>query len=218
MKNDLVHMSTNVIIRKIETRDLREVARVHMLAFPESSLTMLGREAVRRYYEWQLVGPHDVVALSAMLDLELVGFCFGGIFRGAMSGFVRKNRKFLIGQVLAHPWLVRNPIFRDRLATGARVLKSHAKPKAPAPMRPSEKLNHFGILAIAVHPQRQGLGIGKLLMAEAEDLARRQGFQEMDLTVNPGNRNAVEFYERLNWIRFSKDTDWKGQMRKSLAS
>jgi ribosomal protein S18 acetylase RimI-like enzyme len=55
-------------------------------------------------------------------------------------------------------------------------------------------------------------------MAETEDVARRQGFQEMDLTVNPGNRQAVEFYERLNWIRFSKDSVWKGQMKKSLAS
>ena len=211
-------MSTNVVIRKIEAKDLREVAMVHMLAFPESALTMLGTEAVRRYYEWQLVGPHEVAALSARVNSELVGFCFGGIFRGAMSGFVRKNRKFLIGYVLAHPWLVRNPIFRDRLATGTRVLKSHARPKAPAPRPPSQNLNHFGILAIAVHPQRQGLGIGKLLMAEAEDVARRQGFQEMDLTVNPGNHQAVEFYERLNWIRFSKDSVWKGQMKKSLAS
>ena len=211
-------MSTKIVIRKIEAKDLRDVAMVHMLAFPESSLTMLGTEAVRRYYEWQLVGPHEVVALSARVNSELVGFCFGGIFRGAMSGFVRKNRNFLIGHVLVRPWLVRNPIFRDRLATGARVLKNHAKPKASAPRPPSHNLNHFGILAIAVHPQRQGLGIGKLLMAEAEDLARRQGFQEMDLTVNPGNRQAVEFYERLNWIRFSKDNVWKGQMKKSLAS
>jgi ribosomal protein S18 acetylase RimI-like enzyme len=55
-------------------------------------------------------------------------------------------------------------------------------------------------------------------MAEAEAVARRQGFQEMDLTVNPTNLQAVEFYERLNWTRFSKDTVWKGQMKKSLAS
>jgi ribosomal protein S18 acetylase RimI-like enzyme len=179
---------------------------------------MLGAEAVRRYYEWQLVGPHDVAALSAFANGELVGFCFGGIFRGALSGFVRRNRKFLIGHVLAHPWLIRNPIFRDRLATGARVLKRQAKPEASLPHLKNQKLNQFGILAIAVHPQRQGLGIGKLLMNEVEDVARRQGFQTMDLTVNPGNRQAVEFYERLKWIRFSRDNVWKGQMRKSLAS
>ena len=211
-------MQTQVLIRTLEAKDLPGVAMVHMLAFPESALTMLGTEAVRRYYEWQLVGPHDVAALSAFANGELVGFCFGGIFRGAMSGFVRRNRKFLIGHVLAHPWLIRNQIFRDRLATGARVLKRHAKPKASPPRLKNHNLNQFGILAIAVHPQRQGLGIGKLLMNEAEDVARRQGFQTMDLTVNPGNRQAVEFYERLNWIRFSKDSVWKGQMKKSLAS
>ena len=214
----MVQTATKVVIRELQVADLPQVAAVHLMAFPESALTMLGTEAVRRYYEWQLVGPHDVVALSALLDSELVGFCFGGIFRGAMSGFVRKNRGFLIGHVLAHPYLVRNPIFRDRLAAGARVLKSHGKTQAPSPRPPSQSLNYFGILAIAVHPGRQGLGIGKLLMAEAEDAARRQGFQEMGLTVNPGNHQAVEFYERLNWIRFSKDSAWTGHMKKSLAS
>jgi len=39
---------------------------------------MLGTEAVRRYYEWQLVGPHEVTAISAYINTELVGFCFGG--------------------------------------------------------------------------------------------------------------------------------------------
>src|SRR6267378_4194115 len=126
-------MQTPVLIRTLEGKDLPGVSMVHMLAFPESALTMLGTEAVRRYYEWQLVGPHDVAALGAFVNAELVGFCFGGIFRGAMSGFVRKNRKFLIGHVLAQPWLIRNPIFRDRLATGARVLKRRAKPKGTLP-------------------------------------------------------------------------------------
>jgi ribosomal protein S18 acetylase RimI-like enzyme len=216
MENEMVQ--DDLLIRELRANDLRQVAAVHMTAFPESALTMLGTEAVRRYYEWQLVGPHDVVALSALIDSELVGFCFGGIFRGAMSGFVRKNRRFLIGHVLAHPYLMRNPIFRDRLAAGARVLRSRSQPKGPAPRPPSQRLNHFGILAIAVHPGRQGLGIGKLLMAEAEHAARRQGFREMGLTVNPGNQQAVEFYERLNWTRFSKDSVWSGEMKKSLAS
>jgi ribosomal protein S18 acetylase RimI-like enzyme len=188
------------------------------MAFPESALTMLGSEAVRRYYEWQLLGPHEISALCAYVNSELVGFCFGGIFRGAMSGFVRKNRTFLIAQVIAHPWLVTNPMFRDRLTLGTRVLRSYTRPRATEPSSARPTLNHFGILAIAVHPQRQGLGIGKLLMKATEDVARQRGFQEINLSVNPRNHQAVEFYERLNWKRLSKENVWKGQMKKSLAS
>lgn len=34
------------------------VAGVHVAAFPSSALTRLGSEAVRRYYLWQIEGPH----------------------------------------------------------------------------------------------------------------------------------------------------------------
>lgn len=210
-------MSTDVPIRKIEVKDLLSLTAIHQMAFPNSALTMLGTEAVRRYYEWQLLGPHEVTALSAFANGELVGFCFGGIFRGAMSGFVRKNRQFLIWRVLTHPWLATNPIFRDRLTMGAHVLKSR-RPKASIPRPMSPNVSPFGILAIAVHPQRQGLGIGKLLMREAEDIARQRGFREMDLTVSPDNHQAIKFYEGLNWKKFVKDSVWRGEMRKSLAS
>src|SRR6267142_2937709 len=114
MENEMVHKPTDVLIREIQAKDLGHVAAVHQLAFPDSALSMLGTEAVRRYYEWQLVGPHEVTAISAYINTELVGFCFGGLFRGAMSGFVRNNQKFLIRRVLTHPWLMTNPIFRDR--------------------------------------------------------------------------------------------------------
>jgi len=93
MENDMVHRPTDIVIRKIQENDLPHVAAVHLLAFPDSALSMLGTEAVRRYYEWQLVGPHEVTAISAYINTELVGFCFGGMFRGALSGFVRNNQK-----------------------------------------------------------------------------------------------------------------------------
>ncbi len=155
MENDLVDRPTDIVIREIQAHDLTRVAAVHLLAFPDSALSMLGTEAIRRYYE---------------------------------------------------------------LSMGARVLKTRSKPQPSLPLLTSPKLHHFGILAIAVHPQRQGLGIGKLLMDQAEAEARRYGYQEMDLTVSPRNRQAIQFYERLNWKKFSKDSVWKGEMRKFLAS
>ena len=35
------------------------------LSYSDRALSALGHEAVRRYYEWQLLGPHDSAALLA---------------------------------------------------------------------------------------------------------------------------------------------------------
>ena len=85
-------------IRKLEAGDLNAVARVHCSAFPKSAITAFGHEAVRRYYSWQLLGPHDAVAVGAVSGQELVGFCFAGLFNGSTSGFLRKHRAFLLGR------------------------------------------------------------------------------------------------------------------------
>ncbi len=86
---------SDLLVRNLEVKDLPAVATVHKAAFPKSALTMLGTEAVRRYYEWQLLGPHESISLGAFLGPEVVGFCVGGIFRGAMisvaSGMVARR-------------------------------------------------------------------------------------------------------------------------------
>ncbi len=209
-------MSDDIVIRNLEVKDLPGVAAIHIVAFPDSALTMLGIEAVRRYYEWQLTGPHEAIPLGAFTNAELMGFCFGGVFRGAMSGFLHKNHIFLTGRVLTHPWLVTNSIFRERLAAGVRILKRLGRPKASVPPSKNQIGKSFGILSIAVHPRCQGLGVGKLLMKESEEVACQRGFREMDLTVHPDNHQAFRFYESLDWEKISNNGVWNGGMRKFL--
>ncbi len=209
-------MSTEVLIRKLDPTDLPGVAVVHMAAFPESALTMLGAEAVRRYYEWQLSGPHDSDSLGAFLGTEVVGFCVGGIFRGALSGYLRKHRMFLAWRVLTHPWLITNPIFRDRLNFVISIWKPSAKSPASIPPVHPKAIKSYGILSIGVHPKCQGLGIGKLLMRTSEEVARRREFSAMDLSVHTDNQQAIKFYESLNWEKDFSDGVWSGGMKKSL--
>lgn len=206
--------------------DLLAVTHIHSAAFPASAMTALGDEAVRRYYLWQLEGPHEVTAFGAFHGIELAGFYFGGIFQGALSGFLARERSYLAWRIVTHPWLVLNPLFRDRLTTGVRVLRKKLWPKPNVPAaRPAEakRLRQFGILAIAVHPDFQGLGAGQALMAHAESVARSKQFPQMQLSVAPDNQQAVRFYERLGWQRVVKpspdkpDSEWKGDMIKPLA-
>jgi ribosomal protein S18 acetylase RimI-like enzyme len=211
---DAVQLST------LEAADLPRVAEIHLAAFPNSALTLLGAEAVRRYYEWLLTGPHQCFALGASVKADMMGFCFAGVFSGALSGFLRRNRAFLFGRILSRPWLSMNPIFRERAIMGIRILRRFGQPSsAPSAAAHSatKPVSPFGILGIAVHPDSHGQGIGRVLMFEAERIARRYNFNEMQLTVEMSNHRAVSFYESLSWTKTLDQGAWRGEMRKALS-
>lgn len=207
----------------LEVCDLVKVTCVHLAAFPDSALTKLGREAVRRYYEWQIIGPHDGLNIGAFVGSELVGFCFGGIRRGALGGYLERNRAFLIRRVIMHPWLLANPLFRERAQFAVKRLFGRLVPKrTPAPqvvtVNAVNDVPAFGILSIAVNPTHHGSGAGQLLMQFSEDEARKRGFTKMHLTVHPSNERAVRFYEKMGWRRDYTNDVWTGSMSKLLST
>lgn len=204
-------MSESVLIRPALESDLPEIAEIHIRAFPESFLSLLGRGSVERYYAWLLDGPHQTSAFTARHDGKLSGFCFGGLFRGALSGFLRKNKRYLLFSLILRPVVFFHPEVWSKLGQGLKILKT-------SPSRGNSKVlksASFGILSVAVDPDSQGLGIGRQLMVESEKAAKELGFSEMDLTVHPENKKAVLFYENLGWFS-NEEKPWKGRMRKKL--
>lgn len=119
------------------------------------------------------------------------------------------------------PWLLGNEIFRERLSLALNIfrrLRKKANRVISVKKEVSQpKRSSFGILAIAVDPQRQKTGAGRAIMEYCEQAALQRGFQLMDLTVHPTNHNAVAFYERLGWERVVENGEWEGRMSKSLA-
>ena len=205
---------SEIVVRELVADDLAATARLHIDAFPGSALTKLGVEAVRRYYEWLLTGPHQTTALAGVIENELAGFVFGGTFNGAMTGFLRRNRRYLAARVLTHPWLVTTPLFRERIALAGRLLLRRPRRSSPEPARSPA----FGILAIAVGPKWQGCGVGKQLMIRAERIAIERGFERMQLTVASWNQQAIEFYLRGGWEKAVGEGSWTGAMTKPLVS
>ena len=204
----------NKDIRFLNNTDLDEISRIHLAAFPRSALTQLGKEAVRRYYDWQLNGPHDAVNLGAWLDGRLAGFCFGGIFNGALGGFLQKNRTYLAWRILTHTWLLGNEMVRGRIQVAGRVFRRRPKVIRPVTqVGPPQRL--FGILSIAVDPAFQGKRIGQTLMEVEEASARERGFKGMNLSVAVDNAQAIGFYEHTGWKRiFDMSGNWTGRMEK----
>jgi ribosomal protein S18 acetylase RimI-like enzyme len=214
-------MSSNSLhnVRALTINDLPSVARVHLLAFPDSALTLLGAEAVRRYYSWQLLGPHDIEALCITENEELTAFCIGGTFAGALQGFLRKNQRYLCWRLVTHPSLLSHGVVSRQIGTAVRSLAKSLRMKKPRIVQTQQRAYRtFGVLAIAVDPTKTGTGQGKCLMNHLECSARARNYSGMHLTVSPDNIRAINFYERLGWYRYSaKDIRWTGAMEKSFS-
>lgn len=198
----------NAILRALGPSDLPIVAAIHCRAFPSSWLTKLGSAAVVRYYAWQMHGPHEAYVFGATIDGKLAGFCFGGIFPTAIAGYMRQNWPFLAWRLLTHPSLLRAPFFAERLQ---RALHALFASKAP-PATSDRGKRPFDILSIAVDPQIQRTGLGRLMMDHAQALATKNGFRVMTLMVNPDNLQAVRFYEKIGWERALMNGEWRGNM------
>jgi len=56
------------------------------------------------------------------------------------------------------------------------------------------------IHGLVVSPLTQGRGYGKLLLAQCEDYARKNGFTAMRLDAFPENRAAVGLYEKKGYV------------------
>jgi ribosomal protein S18 acetylase RimI-like enzyme len=204
-------------VDRLARDQLEQVASLHARAFPDSAINALGLEAVRRYYQWLLEGPHDAALVGAWSGGRLVGFCAAGVFRGAMNGFLRTNRWYLARRIATHPSLLASPLVRDRLKQAVAITVRFSglarRVTAAPPARP-----RFGVLAIATDPAVRGAGAGRALMLEAEARAVAAGHDRMVLTVHPENTRAVRFYEQLGWQPDSPaGAGWTGAMIKDLS-
>jgi ribosomal protein S18 acetylase RimI-like enzyme len=202
------------LVHALTLDDVDEVERVHRAAFPHAALTQLGKEAVCRYYRWLLTGPHEMYACGARVDGVLAGFCFGGIAPTAMPDFVRNNGVLLSRKLAMRPWLIVDPMFRHRLQRGFQAL--FRRRRVPLAPMPDGRKRPYDILSIAVHPDWQGEGIGRLLMLEAQATARQNGFHVMTLMVHTDNEQAIGFYESLGWRKLLMNGAWRGNMENWL--
>ncbi len=196
--------------------DVEAVTSIHCKAFPRSALTQLGKKAVSRYYRWVLTGPHEIYAHGIRRGEVLAGFCFGGIAPNAMPGFLRNNKGLLASRLVVRPWLIVDPIFRDRLQRGIQTLfRTRRHSGAAAPVNTTLK-RPYDILSIAIDPGYQGMGLGKILMERVKATARQNGFHVMTLMVNTDNGSAIAFYESIGWEKLLMKGVWRGNMENWL--
>ena len=82
--------------------------------------------------------------------------------------------------------------------------------------------NHERMLLdnIAVHPERQGKGLGRQLMEFAENEAVKQGYPSLELYTHESMTENIGLYESLGYIETDRRTESgyrRVYMRKDLA-
>jgi GNAT superfamily N-acetyltransferase len=79
-----------------------------------------------------------------------------------------------------------------------------------------EKPGHLWIDNVAVEPALKGQGLGRLLMAFAEDEAGRRGFGEIRLLTNALMQSNIALYARLGYAETERRQE-KGRARVYMA-
>ena len=207
--------------RPLEAADVRDVAPLHLQAFPHAAISQLGVEAAWQYYNSVIDGRHQATGVGAFHQGRLLGYCFAGVWNDPEKYFLKTNMVFIARRVLIHPTLLLAPFFRERILCGVRLLWPKRQAHAVTSLTPvdadeTKPVRSWGILYLAVDHEARGLGLGHMLLEQIENLGRQKGFQQLNLSVYLDNHAAITLYEHMGWEKLLSDGIWKGFMIKSL--
>jgi ribosomal protein S18 acetylase RimI-like enzyme len=66
----------------------------------------------------------------------------------------------------------------------------------------------FTIENVAIHPTRQGEGLGRALLELAEEQARRGGFDSIHLYTHEKMAENLALYERIGYVEYERRAEW----------
>ncbi|WP_369408901.1 ribosomal protein S18-alanine N-acetyltransferase [endosymbiont of Lamellibrachia barhami] len=99
--------------------------------------------------------------------------------------------------VYEHPWSM--GIFRDCLRSGYSCWALSLNERIIGYGVMSVVLDECHLLNICVHPEYQGLGLGRKIADRLLKLARQRGADTAFLEVRISNRSALKLYERIGF-------------------
>jgi ribosomal protein S18 acetylase RimI-like enzyme len=211
--------NSKFFVRTLALEDLKAVAAIHKDAFPDSFLSLFGVDVINRYYEWQTKSPNECYPIGAFEGGNMLGFCFAGVFPDSEIGFLRRNILLIIKYLFWNPKILFHPLFMEKAKYTCEAIIHHIKKVQKVKEQPAKRLRKFGILSIAVDPDIQQSGVGRLLMAEVERIAVEKQFDSMRLSVHPDNQKAFLFYQDLGWEKtIDSEGSWNGYMQKNLSN
>jgi ribosomal protein S18 acetylase RimI-like enzyme len=175
----------NFSIRQMIVDDLPVVARIHKNAWREDHFSSrLSISLLETYYRSLL--KYNTYCLVAESADKLVSFIVAGDkTRIAIKEFLNRNSFSMLFVLL------RNPSFLiSRIRNYIKIMTSSNRVDSIAEIR---------LLAIAVHTDYEGHGIGTGIIRKLQETVRTDGHKYLGLSVHKDNHRAIELYDRLGW-------------------
>ncbi len=174
-------------VRAMTPEDVVGVVVVHVSSFPSYFLSSLGPRFLRRYYRSALDDASSIAFVVVSADV-VQGVIVGSIDPGGF--YSRLLKRHALGFAFdALPAMLRRP------STALRLMRALSKPRESG--RPA---GTAGVFSIAVSPDLQRTGIGKLLLNAFVHEARERRALSVGLETDAdGNDQAIAFYGALGF-------------------
>jgi ribosomal protein S18 acetylase RimI-like enzyme len=202
---------------ELSKKDCEKIARVHFDAFPNSTLTKVGKKCVIKYYEWQFtdIAKYNklIYAYGIVEKNHLLAYTIFGKPRIALFGFIKNNKQFLFIYTLKVLLSLDRKQFKA-IIKGVKIYiyNTFFKSQKNSIQKNTYEENSIGLQVIASSKEYNGLGFGKALMDKMEQIAKENKFVMIKLSVDSKNYNAIKFYEKLGYV---KEIDRNGQRVKN---
>lgn len=125
----------------------------------------------------------------------------------AVTSHLRKNGVDQWDRFYPNRWVIGNDlkkghlyaIFNEEACLGVVVVNEVQSAKYKGIPWRDTKGRPAVIHRLAVHPESQGKGMGKLLLEHAETLAKSKGYTSIRLDAYMANSSAIRMYERAGY-------------------
>lgn len=175
-------------LKEVELSDIQSVVDVHNIAFKDFFLTELGSDFLLKYYS-SILSNKEGIIIGLFDEGELVAFCAATT---RSKGF---NKRILINNVLIFTIIGIKLIFSKPYAL-IRLFRNLSK----RTVSQQDQGEYAELLSVAVHNNKQNLGIGKKLLIELENQLVKRGIKQLSLTTDYyNNEKAIGFYHTLGY-------------------
>lgn len=116
---------------------------------------------------------------------------------GAGAGLSSAVKVSLVPELRRRTWMVTFLALLDSIPVGLLIAIEGFSTFAACPL--------LNIHDVAVHPHYRGRGVGKVLVEEAEKVAKKRGCCKMTLEVLAGNARAKGLYDKLGFRPYVLD-------------
>ena len=176
-------------VKKAMPEDVDGIVDIHLQAFKDFFLSSLGKRFLRLYY-LSFVNSNQGVVFCAKKDNEVVGFsACSYISRGFNSSLIKKN--FFKYGIEVLVLLFSKPCALVRLAKNMN--------KESSDKDVEDDGQYAELYSIAVSPDCQGEGVGRLLLTETENDVKEHNNRVSLTTDYYNNEKTLAFYHALGY-------------------